>query len=178
MEDAVVVGGDDEISADVPFTLMSMTYMCVICNTLIQEEIVFANIVDLWLAPETHISPCATCGYRNNDFVLEHLNSLMMDMLSNTDENVFRHQNAANVDIGDKVASSSEFLKQHSTVLTDFSATKEKVCPICIESSGSDKSLLFVALNVCGHEFHEECLKSWLDTGMPDCPMCRKKIDG
>ena len=46
-------------------------------------------------------------------------------------------------------------------------------CPTCLDSFSSKNHTVTTE---CGHLFHENCIKSWLETGKTTCPKCRKKI--
>jgi hypothetical protein len=45
----------------------------------------------------------------------------------------------------------------------------EQECAICMELLDLESLLLKLE---CGHEFHEKCMKSWMEKGS-SCPMCR-----
>merc|ERR1719198_1234623 len=45
----------------------------------------------------------------------------------------------------------------------------EKYCSICLEALDSHRA----RLEVCEHEFHRECLESWIKIKQ-NCPMCRR----
>ena len=47
-------------------------------------------------------------------------------------------------------------------------------CPTCLESFNSSKST--VTTDPCGHLFHEDCIRPWLETGKRTCPKCRTEI--
>jgi len=52
----------------------------------------------------------------------------------------------------------------------------EDRCPICLE----DTQGIFLAIDRCGHIFHEQCLRAWLKTSLQynseRCPICRQDI--
>jgi ankyrin repeat protein len=50
----------------------------------------------------------------------------------------------------------------------------EKACGICKDDYINGQTLYL--LNPCNHVFHQDCLKSWLDTGRNTCPTCSGKI--
>ena len=47
-------------------------------------------------------------------------------------------------------------------------------CIMCLESLNSGNS--YIVTTPCGHLFHKDCLKKWLDTGKKTCPKCRTEI--
>jgi hypothetical protein len=52
------------------------------------------------------------------------------------------------------------------------------VCPICHENL--DNGQLTISLTNCGHIFHEDCIKAWMNTeyaNSEECPMCKKPIN-
>ena len=52
------------------------------------------------------------------------------------------------------------------------------VCPICHENL--DNGQLTISLTNCGHVFHEDCIKAWMNTeyaNSEECPMCKKPIN-
>ncbi|CAN0926809.1 E3 ubiquitin-protein ligase RING1-like [Linum grandiflorum] len=51
---------------------------------------------------------------------------------------------------------------------------RDDCCTICLEEMGSDEGKAAIKLD-CGHEFHENCLVSWLRTSNC-CPLCRFQI--
>jgi hypothetical protein len=59
----------------------------------------------------------------------------------------------------------------------------EEDCPICMEGlnregvAGVGESLLEreVMRTPCGHVFHPECLRAWMDVRL-ECPACRASI--
>eukprot|EP00931_Biecheleriopsis_adriatica_P005574 TRINITY_DN107073_c0_g1_i1.p1 TRINITY_DN107073_c0_g1~~TRINITY_DN107073_c0_g1_i1.p1 ORF type:complete len:107 (+),score=12.43 TRINITY_DN107073_c0_g1_i1:73-393(+) len=61
--------------------------------------------------------------------------------------------------------------KGHVKVAT---VSSQGECSICYEELGS------CVETQCGHQFHKECLESWLaiqsSAGNTSCPMCRSKL--
>ena len=47
-------------------------------------------------------------------------------------------------------------------------------CVMCLESLSFGNS--YIVTTPCGHLFHKDCLKKWLDTGKKTCPKCRTEI--
>ena len=49
-------------------------------------------------------------------------------------------------------------------------------CTICLENL--KKGVSFVTTTKCGHRFHFNCFKSWVDKNIisPKCPNCKKPI--
>jgi uncharacterized CHY-type Zn-finger protein len=57
-------------------------------------------------------------------------------------------------------------------------AEEADVCPICHENL--DNGQLTISLTNCGHIFHEDCIKAWMNTeyaNSEECPMCKKTIN-
>jgi len=49
---------------------------------------------------------------------------------------------------------------------------EKKDCPICLGSIDND-----LILTICQHNFHKECLESWLNESQhSDCPLCRTDL--
>ena len=46
-------------------------------------------------------------------------------------------------------------------------------CPICKIPIDAESQ---VVSTPCGHVFHSDCIETWIDKGMQNCPQCRKKI--
>jgi len=44
-------------------------------------------------------------------------------------------------------------------------------CPICLNYDDLPRLTL-----TCGHQFHEKCIKQWLDRNMRSCPTCRGQV--
>jgi hypothetical protein len=49
----------------------------------------------------------------------------------------------------------------------------EDECPICTESLVEEDETL--SLDGCGHKFHAECIKPWLQK-QSSCPTCRHSV--
>jgi len=50
-------------------------------------------------------------------------------------------------------------------------------CAICLDSlQQSRDNGKAVSLNVCGHQFHADCIDGALQNGHPHCPTCRKAV--
>ena len=54
------------------------------------------------------------------------------------------------------------------------------VCGICLDSNGElciNRKKKYKIITLCGHIFHKQCLKKWLQTvHKKKCPTCRAKI--
>jgi ankyrin repeat protein len=51
---------------------------------------------------------------------------------------------------------------------------EEKACGVCRDDYTNGQTLYL--LNPCNHVFHQDCLKSWTDTGRNTCPSCQVHI--
>ena len=64
-----------------------------------------------------------------------------------------------------------------------------QICPICLEYLTIEKSNVFVISNglcdgdgtntnpvKCGHKYHIECIREWIDNKKNTCPICRSDI--
>jgi ankyrin repeat protein len=51
---------------------------------------------------------------------------------------------------------------------------EEKTCGVCRDDYTNGQTLYL--LNPCNHVFHQDCLKSWTDTGRNTCPTCQVHI--
>lgn len=54
-----------------------------------------------------------------------------------------------------------------------YNAEGNSVCSICLENFAADQNIC--KLSRCAHEFHQECLKTWL-TRRRKCPNCRRRV--
>ena len=54
------------------------------------------------------------------------------------------------------------------------------ICGICLDSNGKliiNRKKNYKIITPCGHVFHKQCLKKWLQTDhKKTCPICRTKI--
>ena len=73
-----------------------------------------------------------------------------------------------NADIADEV------LERQASIDSVADETTE-TCPICLRAE-RPVSQDMLRIKACGHEFHTECLASWLDQST-ECPLCRSHID-
>ena len=48
-------------------------------------------------------------------------------------------------------------------------------CPTCLEPLVSD-SKNYIVTTSCGHLFHTNCVRGWIDRGNKTCPQCRSNI--
>ena len=48
-------------------------------------------------------------------------------------------------------------------------------CPTCLEPLVSD-SKNYIVTTPCGHLFHTNCVRGWIDRGNKTCPQCRSNI--
>lgn len=48
----------------------------------------------------------------------------------------------------------------------------DECCPICL-NGWSETNLKIVKMKVCDHQFHDECIRSWLKNNL-SCPLCRR----
>mmetsp|Transcript_8440 Transcript_8440/g.24160 ORF Transcript_8440/g.24160 Transcript_8440/m.24160 type:complete len:340 (+) Transcript_8440:87-1106(+) len=65
---------------------------------------------------------------------------------------------------------------EKSTVVVgmdDPAIAENKSCSICFEDFSRDKT--FVKTKACGHVFHKQCLKGWLQVNRT-CPLCRDDL--
>ena len=46
-------------------------------------------------------------------------------------------------------------------------------CPTCWDPIDAESQ---VVSTMCGHVFHSDCIETWIDKGMNNCPQCRNKI--
>ena len=46
-------------------------------------------------------------------------------------------------------------------------------CPTCWDPIDAESQ---VVSTLCGHVFHSDCIETWIDKGMQNCPQCRNKI--
>ena len=57
----------------------------------------------------------------------------------------------------------------------EFSSDSSKVCSICLENFKAGDSCAHASTAICRHEFHEDCIVSWLVARQNDlCPCCRQ----
>ena len=54
-------------------------------------------------------------------------------------------------------------------LFTNHINIEENKCSICLENLAEDKH----KITECGHEYHNNCLISWLRSGNTSCPICR-----
>ena len=46
-------------------------------------------------------------------------------------------------------------------------------CPTCWDPIDAESQ---VVSTMCGHVFHSDCIETWIDKGMNNCPQCRNEI--
>ena len=52
--------------------------------------------------------------------------------------------------------------------------TQNSKCTICMSNYDEDKQYTdMYVITPCGHIFHDECIKSWLENYSYKCPVCR-----
>jgi len=58
-------------------------------------------------------------------------------------------------------------------VTLTLTKTLDDLCPICLElqAPGAES----VVMLVCGHKYHESCIRRWLEE-QPTCPVCKKNL--
>jgi len=75
-------------------------------------------------------------------------------------------------------AAPAQSLEKNTTVVTltdeDLQADPAPSCPVCMEDYTKNGEPV-VKTNFCGHMFHKQCLKNWLQTGRT-CPICRHDL--
>ena len=67
-----------------------------------------------------------------------------------------------------------EIIKERFTNTLTEARTEDELCPICYtEYCQGD---LVTAIPGCGHEFHFDCIETWISNGNNSCPVCRAPI--
>lgn len=62
------------------------------------------------------------------------------------------------------------FIQDLDMMLTLFESNQ---CSICLENIDDHSG----GALVCGHPFHNECIKNWFRRGNVSCPYCRRQVD-
>ena len=47
-------------------------------------------------------------------------------------------------------------------------------CVICFEEMSENVEAL--TLSLCGHQYHETCIRRWMEESRKDCPLCRGEV--
>lgn len=81
-----------------------------------------------------------------------------------------RHSGILEVEPGPWSAARPGLVQALETVGFSPEHFSEPECPICQESFSTED---VIKKTPCGHVFHEECLKKWLENYARSCPLCR-----
>lgn len=57
--------------------------------------------------------------------------------------------------------------------MSDAALAENPTCPVCLEEF--EEASVFVKTKACGHFFHKQCLKGWLNVNRT-CPLCREDL--
>lgn len=68
------------------------------------------------------------------------------------------------------VKSKQLYLPDHLTIRMFNAGCLDKSCPVCMEQFSDAK---IIAVTLCGHTFHKDCIKLVRDS---KCPVCRKDL--
>ena len=52
-----------------------------------------------------------------------------------------------------------------------FIGEEEYKCPICLEEMKENTITI-----KCDHKYHQDCIKTWFDTGKLKCPLCQESV--
>ena len=59
--------------------------------------------------------------------------------------------------------------------LKEQTANEENTCPICLVDFETEDEI--ITLKKCGHYFHKDCIKDWLQKASLTCPLCRSDLE-
>jgi len=74
-----------------------------------------------------------------------------------------------------QVLSQEEFGKLPVKVMGDIPDDFNEICVICQNDFEKDDEVVTLP---CDHEYHKNCIKSWLTQNSCKCPTCRNVVDG